>query len=211
VKLLRRILIGVTAFVLPAGLVTAICAQGAYAHPPTGNGTGTLSCSNITGVLHFSPPLNFSGGSPDLVKVRLRLTGCNASGGNIINPNFSGKGSGELSTSSNNCTSFEGAQSVSGSIEISWTAKTRNIRGRVYDSLLEFTSITGIASGANGNAALTFSRQSSGSGQGVSFTGSMSGELDSNTPASTFAGPKRCGATHRLRTAKIVAGHLSQP
>jgi len=187
-------------------MITVVGVQAASAGSPPVNGTGTVSCTGATGQLKFSPPLNFTGGSPDTASVKVSLHGCDGGGGsNVTTSNFNGKGKGTISTSSNNCTSLAGTQPVSGSVTIKWTGKAGT--AKLNTTTLTLTTITGVPAGANGNAGFTFSTQAT-SG---SFAGSMSGELDSNASASMLAGSSGCGAKKGLKKINIVSGHTSQP
>ena len=190
---------------LAIGVVAIFGAGSAVASTPPVTGTGTLACSAVVGSLKFAPPLNFTGGSPETVKVKLTLGGCNATGGNVTTPGFSGKASGFISTGTNDCTSLEGTQSVSGSLTIKW--KGKDGKAKLNTSTLALTSITGEAAASNGNAGFTFSHQSiSGS-----FAGTTSGEIDSGENAGTLAGSTGCGAKKGLKKLSIVAGSTSQP
>jgi hypothetical protein len=99
--------------------------------------------------------LNFTGGSSESVTVKVVLHGCDASGGsNVTTSNFNGKGKGSLQASSNNCTNLAGTQPVSGSVAIKWTGKAGT--AKLNSTTLTLTSITGTASGENGNVGFIF-------------------------------------------------------
>ena len=99
-----KLILGCAALALPVGMITMVGVQSASAGGPPVDGTGTVSCTGATGLLKFSPPLNFSGTSPETVSVKTTLHGCHASGSDVTTSNFNGKGKGTISTSSNNCT-----------------------------------------------------------------------------------------------------------
>ncbi len=199
----KRLALGVAGAALLAGTAGAVGgAESAWAGSPPVNGTGTLSCTGASGLLKFNPPLNFTGGSSETVGVKVTLTGCNASGGNVTTPNFTGKGKGTISASSNNCTNLAGQQSVSGSVTIKWSGKAG--KSKLNTSTLTLTQITGTASGSNGNVGFTFSNQS----LSGSFAGSTSGEVDSNQNASEAAAA--CNSKKGMKKLTLVAGSVSQ-
>ena len=200
----RKLVMSVSAVALSIGMLTTVDLVSAYAGSPPVAGTGSLSCTSAAGSLKFTPPLNFTGGSSETAKVKVTF-GCSASGGNVTTPSFSGKASGTLSTSSNDCTSLDGTESVSGSLDIKW--KGKDGKAKLDTSTVTLTAITGQPAGANGNAGFTFSHQAiSGS-----FAGTISGEIDSNASAGTLAGSSGCGAKKGLKKLGIVAGSVSQP
>jgi hypothetical protein len=203
VSLSRKLLMSSSAIALAVGVMATLGAGSAFAGSPPVAGTGTVSCTSAAGSLKFSPPLNFTGGSAETVKVKVTLGGCSNSGGNVTTPSFSGKASGTIDTSSNDCTNLEGTQPVSGSLDIKWNGKVA--KAKLDPSTLTLSSITGVASGANGDAGFTFSNQP----LTGSFPAAYSGEIDSNESASTLAGSTGCGAKHGLKKLTIVAGSLS--
>jgi hypothetical protein len=202
----RKLVLGCAVLALPVGMITVVGVQAASAGSPPVTGTGTVSCTGATGLLGFKPPLTFSGSSPETASIKVTLHGCHAGGTtNVTTSNFNGSGKGSLSTSTNNCTALAGTQPVSGSVTIKWTGKAGT--AKLNTTTLTLTSITGVPSGANGNAGFTFSHQAT-SG---TFAGSLSGELDSNQTASTLAGPSGCGAKKGMKKINIVSGTASQP
>jgi hypothetical protein len=203
VSISRKLLMSSSAIALAIGVFATLGMGSAFAASPPVTGTGSVSCTSAAGTLKFSPPLNFTGGSAETVKVKLKLGGCSNSGGNVTTPSFSGKASGDISTATNDCTSLEGTQPVSGSLAVKWTGKVD--KAKLNPSTLTLTSITGVASGANGDAGFTFSDQP----LTGSFAGTYSGQIDSNESASTLAGSTGCGAKKGLKKLSIVAGTLS--
>lgn len=200
----RKFVMSMSAVALSIGMLATVDLTSAYAGSPPVAGTGTLSCSSAAGSLKFAPPLNFTGGSAETAKVKVNF-GCSASGGNVTTPSFTGKASGSLSTSSNDCTSLDGTESVSGTLTIKWTAKDG--KAKLDTSVVTLTSITGEPAGANGDAGFTFSHQA----VSGSFAGSISGQIDSSETAGTLAGSTGCGAKKGLKKLAIVAGTVSQP
>ncbi len=194
----------VSAVALSIGMLATVDLTSAYAGSPPVAGTGTLSCSSAAGSLKFAPPLNFTGGSSETAKVKVNF-GCSASGGNVTTAGFVGKASGTISTSSNNCTSLDGTEAVTGSLTIKWTGKDG--KAKLDTSTVTLTSITGDPAGANGNAGFTFSHQT----VSGSFAGSISGQIDSSESAGTLAGTTGCGAKHGLKKIGIVTGSVTQP
>ncbi len=205
----RKLLFSAVALALPIGLVSLLGVQAASAGSPPGDASGTVSCSSVTGLLKFSPPLSFSGSaSSDTVSVKLVFHGCDAGGGsNVTSSNFNGKGKGTLTASSNNCNNLAGTQPVSGSVKVSWTGKDKS--AHINPSTITFNSFTGTPAGANGNVGFTFANQP----VSGSFSGTISGELDTNESAAQAAGNSAggCGAKHGMKKLNIVSGHVSQP
>ena len=208
-KTFVRVFSAFSAVVLLGGVIGTVSVEPAFAGKPPVNGIGSISCSGAKGTLHFVPPLSSSGpASSDTASATVKLKGCNVPGGNVTTPNFNGKAKGTILFPTQNCTILNGANSVTGSLTITWTGLAG--KRTLSPSTLTLTSLTGVQSGQNGDVGFTFTHQAT-SG---SFSGSLSGELDSNATASTIngSGQYECGAPKQkngVNTLKIVAGSLA--
>jgi hypothetical protein len=167
--------------------------------------TGTVSCSGAAGLVKLSPSFTNGGTATSATAaVKFNLNGCSATNSNVTTTNFTGHAKGTITTTSNDCGTLMGTQSVTGTITVRWTAKAGT--AKLNASTLNLTSLTGVAVGTlNGNPGLQYS------GQAVSgsFTGTSSAEFDSAQTATSMA--SFCARTHGLHKITFNAGVVTQP
>jgi hypothetical protein len=198
-----RLLSVVATVIVPVSAMTTLTPGVAGAVSPV-VGTGALSCGTVTGSLKFSPALTTAGGSSDIVTTKLTLSGCGASGGNVTTSTFTGKASGKLTVASNSCSLLSSPTTTTGTIVIKWTAKAGT--AKLEPTTLPIDSVTGVASGANGDDGLTLTNQvASGS-----FAAGITGEVDSNATAAAVNSALGCGAKSGLKSLDIVSGDVYQ-
>jgi len=194
---------------LAAGIVASINVAPASAASLPVNGIGAIACSGATGTLSFALPLSSSGpASSDTATVKIKFVGCSVPGGNVTTSSFDGKATGTVVFPTQQCTTLNATNAVSGSLAIVWTGKAG--KAKLNASTLAFTSLTGVQSGQNGNVGFTFTHQTATG----SFGGPLSGELDSNASAATFngTGNHECHAPVQakgVKSLKVVAGSLA--
>jgi hypothetical protein len=75
--MLRKIMLGVCAVGLPLGLLAVVVAPSVASASVTKNGTGTYSCTKITGTLTYNPPIsNASTATKETLTVKIKASGC---------------------------------------------------------------------------------------------------------------------------------------
>jgi hypothetical protein len=167
--------------------------------------TGTVSCSGAAALVKLGPSFTNGGTATSATAVvKINLNGCSATNSNVTTMNFTGHAKGTITTTSNDCGTLLGTQSVTGSITVRWTGKAGT--AKLNPSTLNLTSLTGVAVGTlNGNPGLQYS------GQAVSgsFTGTSSGEFDSAQTATSMA--NFCASTHGLHKLTFNSGVVTQP
>ncbi len=73
----RKIILGVCAVGLPIGLLAVVVAPSVASASVTKTGTGTYSCTKITGTISFKPALLLTGtSSTETVTIKATSTGC---------------------------------------------------------------------------------------------------------------------------------------
>lgn len=208
-KLLWGLVLAGLAFGAPVALL-APNASAAFAVV----GTGTVTCTGVTGTVKFHPSVTLLGG-PTSATVKVVLHGCAAgTGSNVSTADFKGKGQGTLSVvGGTNCASLVGdapSFQLEGSISVRWTAKVDRRPGKapyhIDATTLTVSPMTSVGAGSNGNVGLTFARQQL-SGSFSSSASTLSGELDSTRAVSRVV----CGGKRTVKKLNIEAGRVSQP
>ena len=103
----QRRIIGALALLLGFGSLALVGAGSAGASTSVA-GSGTYSCTKLTGKLTFTPPLTQAGGKPEVIKVTTTATGC--TGGKPVPTKVVGAATVKLT--SNSCLALTKAQPV---------------------------------------------------------------------------------------------------
>lgn len=162
---MKKLILGAAAIVLPLGSVAGIA--GAAQLPFIDGSNATISCTNVTGKIKFSPAITTNGGSPLSSSVKLKISGCTTAGisGPIVK---SGLATGTLHTASNSFSGLNGTIASTGTIYIVWKTK-----GNKLINSWSSVSVNAITAGTDAN--VTFDIKKGDSSVTGSFTGGDDG------------------------------------
>lgn len=185
---LRKVIIGIAAVGMPLTVMSTVIGVGA-AWAVTG--TGTYSCTKVTGTITFKPPLTNSGTSAETTTVATTASTCSGTASpkptKIV-------GKATIKSSTNSCGNLANPQTV--------TLKLTNTPKVSPASVLHATSSEVIASGK-----VTFD-----------LTGYVSGSYSTSSGSSTGSGllkqtaaqiSKSCGSSAGLKSVSIKSGKLT--
>jgi hypothetical protein len=160
---------------------------------------GTLSCTNVSGTVTFTPPLSQNGSSSESDRIHLAFGRCVASGGGA-SPS-AGRTSGVYNQlPSNNCTDLAtGGAAIT--ITIHWAPTHDGVSALTL--LGPYTESTG----ANGKVGFTDEGSVTGSYSGLDNGMSSTANVLSNMKAEQIQ--KECSSKAGLKSLKIVAGTLN--
>jgi hypothetical protein len=167
----------------------------AFAAAPI-NGQGTTSCTITGGSASFNPALKNGGTATSVaIKIKISVT-CNSGtldGANVA----SGKVSGTLHSTSNDCGGLVGPTSVTGSLSAKW--KVHPATPKLNPSTLGITTITGGVSGSNASFA------TSGPVTAGSFNGKTN-QANATTTQTITQLATSCGSNGGLKKINIANG-----
>lgn len=151
-------------------LLTAGC--GSSSSPATATlATGSVTCSNITGGLAFSPPLVTEGDSAESTAISLRASGCTTSGSDV-SAVTGGKSATAISSPSNACNRVLTTRSLT--LKVTWIPAT------IRPSLITFSEY-GATSSRAGVVGFTFPNPGGTANVTGSFAGSDNGSRSTAT------------------------------
>jgi len=167
---------------------------------PSGSQPGTVSCSDVSGTVTFSPPLVDGGTSSEVVLAQVALSGCVGADG-ATTPD-SGYGTVSLVSPTNDCSSLEsGGEVVSTPLAVGWSP------GALGTSSVVFP---GFSLSSNGEAGISLG------GEGTTVSGSYPGDdQGASTTASGFSSMSldqigaACSSSDGLDSLTIDGGSLN--
>jgi len=166
----------------------------------------SLSCSAITGLISFTPPLTLTGHENELVAVRLDLRGCKSTPSNVANAHLVGLATGDFDGGTNNCIGIVSSRPVK--VTITWMPESI-VRAK---SQVSYSGYTVISAGAQGKEALSLpGAQGVGSVRG-GFVGSRGRESSEATLVSNYTTNQIlgiCGSSQGLQSLPITSGAVA--
>jgi hypothetical protein len=204
VSLSRKLLTTGAVSVLSLGVIAA---TGGNAFAKTKyHGTGSISCSTVTGSLKFKPGLTFSGTKHEKSTFTLKLTGCKTSGSDAPTTGVTGTASGNSAIASNNCSAL--ARGEPAPVTIKWKVKGGTIPTTFVDWPGESNSAD-----SNNDINITFTTPASSSNApNTGFTGGDSGAGSTaflQTSENSTAAETACGSKKGLTGLTITSGDVA--
>jgi hypothetical protein len=191
-------------FLIALGLVamlTAGCSSGSVLANDT-VATGSVTCTNITGTLAFSPPLTMKGNSPESTAITLVASGCTTTRSNVSSVTR-GLAATTISSTSNSCSGLLSSRALT--IKVAWTPAT------ISQSVLTFSSYSA-ASSPSGGEGFTLPKL----GGTAKVTGSFPGpDHGSGSVAATFSDQTAtqlltaCGSSVGLASIRVTSGNVT--
>jgi hypothetical protein len=189
----RKMMLGVCAVGLPIGLLAVVVAPSVASASVAKTGTGTYSCTKITGTISFNPALVTSGTSKtETVTIKATSTGCSG-GSPAVTKNTGTETKKTTGTDENACATL--ASPSSASLKITYT------NGAAASTLKGSTS-----SGTAGNGDAEFIINP------AKVTGSYktsSGSITAVLSQSETAILAQCGRKAGVKSLKIASGTAS--
>lgn len=183
------------AAVLLAGALTLSAGPAAVA----GTQPGSVSCTQVTGVVRFDPPLTTGGSASEVASLALLVKGCLASGGGS-SPRV-GHGSGDLSMATNGCTNLSSASKAAVTIAVAWRPT------KVGSSEVTFAGYSPTTAASLGLKMGGRRTSASGSYVGTDAGAASTATVTFNlTPTEVEAA---CASANGLKMLKIAAGVLA--
>jgi hypothetical protein len=215
--MLRRSLLVIAAVVFPLG-VGVFVSTPASASIPTVTANGSATCTNLSGAIHFNPPLfNTATSTSETTTIKVKLnslaSGCSTTATNLAGGgSLYGIASATLTTSSNACSGL--ATSLPVSLKIAWHYKNPST-AVTLDKLVPTTvSLSGFDVLTNAASEPGFDLPQD-TGGTSNATGSFAG---TSSTANAFAGKTisfittKCGSSTGLTALKLGgAGTASDP
>jgi len=164
--------------------------------------TGSVTCSNVTGSVSFSPPLTMSGGSAEHITIALTTNGCTTSGSNI--PTLAkGSVATTISMATNACSSLLSPQPVT--VTETWIPAT------IHQSVVSYSGYKiGLSPSGGGGFTLP---NSGGTAKVVgSFAGSDHGSGSTAALYSTESATElltACGSDAGLASLPVTSGSVT--
>jgi hypothetical protein len=164
--------------------------------------TGGVTCTNVVGVVNFSPPLTSSGTSAETTEISLTASGCTTSGSNAA-PVTGGRASATIQSTSNSCTGLLSSKPVA--VAVTWAPNS------IHASVASFSGYA-IVPDAAGHIGFSLP----GSGGTVTVAGSFAGsDNGAASKASTFSDQTTaqllatCGTTAGVASLTIASGSVT--
>jgi len=162
--------------------------------------TGSVTCSTLTGVASFSPPLTLTGSAPETTTISLNAGGCTVSNSNAGGVS-GGRATVTNNTATSNCTSLLTSRPVKVAVE--WTPTT------LHPSAVSFSGYAPSKSSAGAGSGFVFPDP----GGKASATGSFAGDdggKSTTVSAFTTEGESQllgaCGSPAGLTSIAISSG-----
>ena len=199
--------------VLPLGLVATLAACSSSSGPsssPTTSptttlptlATGSITCTNISGSLTFSPPLTTKGGSAESTAISLSAAACTTTGSNVTNVT-GGSGSATITSATNSCAGLLSSRQLT--IDMTWAPSTTR------KSVVTFSGYGG-ATGPSGGEGFSLPDKGGTTKVTGSFAGSDGGASTTATAYSGESGTQlltACGSSAGLPSIQVTSGSLN--
>lgn len=119
---LRKIIMGITAIGMPLVVMSTVVGVGAAWAGI--NGTGSVSCTKITGTVKFNPPIKgfTKNSNSETQSFTLTATGCKTSTGSNIKTVTKGTVSKSIKTTDTSCIGLAGGSTSSYAFPVNWTS-----------------------------------------------------------------------------------------
>ncbi len=164
--------------------------------------TGSVTCSDVTGSLTFSPPLTTKGTSPESTAISLRAASCITTGSNVATV-ASGVGSATISGTTNSCTNLLNPRTLT--VNITWSPSS------IRPSVLTFSGYAAATGPSNGEGFTLPNPKGT-----AKITGSFGGsDQGAASTAATFSGQTAtqllatCGSSAGLPSIQVTSGNLT--
>jgi len=163
--------------------------------------TGAVTCTGVTGMLTFSPPLTTKGAGAESTGISLKAAGCTTKGSNVAAV-AGATATATISSPTSSCTGLLNSRVLT--IDITWSPAT------IHQSVLTFTGYGGTTSSSGG---LGFTLPKVGDTAKVigSFAGSDHGAGSTGQAFSGQTGTQlltACGSSAGLASIQVTSGTL---
>ena len=179
----------------PSGVTPATVAGGAVA-------TGSVTCTNVTGTITFSPPLSNTGTKPETTHIALTATGCTTAGSSGIQVT-SGTATATIQSPTNGCVSLLTSKPVA--VAVAWSPSS------IHATVASFSGYAIVSDAAQHIGFGLPNAKGSASVTG-SFAGSDSGAKSTASTYSDLTSTKlfvACGAAAGVATLAIATGTVT--
>lgn len=202
---LRKVIIGVVSIGMPLAVMSTIVSVDAAQALVTG--TGTLTCTKITGSVTFTPPLKGTtkNTNSETQKYSLTTTGCKTSGGSNIHSVTKGVVSQTIHTTDTSCNGLNYGSGSGFNFTAVWTSTPA-----AANSVIAFSGDTPVV--VSGKAGFKFPNPGGTAAVSGSFPGTNAGAtsraegITAQTPTALLA---PCSTATGLKSIKIVKGSLT--
>jgi hypothetical protein len=198
---IRKVIVILGAVAMPmallsfgGGVASAKGTSGAVAQP------GTVSCSKITGVISFNPPLTLTGTATENTTIKITVKGCSVQGGSVKPKKGTVDADISNASSTNGCTSLETSQPET--LTVTWAPGSK-----IAPTTASFSGYA-VASNAKGDEGFSLPN-SGGTGAAVGSYAQASGVTAtafSNETSNALA--TACESSGGLSSLKITSGAL---
>lgn len=174
--MMRKLLLVAVAAAAPIGLIAIAGSAGAGA-PKINATTDTVTCTNLSGSVKFSPPVTTSeSAGTGTTALKASFSGCssNAVGLTVTSGSAKGTLTSTRTSGENGCTALAGGSTASGPVTIAWKTTPKLSSG---SSVLAVKSESG-GLGGDGNATFTIPGSTPNGPPSGSFQGTNSGSGD---------------------------------
>ena len=164
--------------------------------------TGSVTCTNLTGMFTFTPPLTDAGTSPETIQISLTASGC-ATTGSSVSQVTSATATATIKSATNGCTSLLTSKPVA--VAVAWNPSS------IHASVASFSGYAIVADAA-GHVGFELPATGGTASVAGSFAGSDNGAKSSAAAYSGFAQTQlltACGAAGGVPAMPIASGTVT--